>query len=198
MTVTSRRLTREQIHVMPMNMSPHRKHMSGCKVFRHQTTNCWPKSIFLTGTSKDNHQSSLAAFHPLRDEIWCVHQEALTHHWLVWSSSSPRWAQAGQNGVRLPEWSQVYEVFSCSVSDSLNGAVRSWREDEPKVRREHLYTSLSLRDSYQWATSLQLVYSEQVLSVLIYIQSKPLTVWITTNSGKFLKRWEYQTTLPAS
>ena len=27
---------------------------------------------------------------------------------------------------------------------------------------------------------------------------KPLTVWITTNGGKFLKRWEYQTTLPAS
>ena len=27
---------------------------------------------------------------------------------------------------------------------------------------------------------------------------KPLTVWITTNCGKFLKRWEYQTTLPAS
>ena len=27
---------------------------------------------------------------------------------------------------------------------------------------------------------------------------KPLTVWITTNCGKFLKRWEYQTTLLAS
>ena len=27
---------------------------------------------------------------------------------------------------------------------------------------------------------------------------KPLTVWITTNCEKFLKRWEYQTTLPAS
>ena len=26
----------------------------------------------------------------------------------------------------------------------------------------------------------------------------PLTVWITTNCGKFLKRWEYQTTLAAS
>ena len=24
----------------------------------------------------------------------------------------------------------------------------------------------------------------------------PLTVWITTNCGKFLKRWKYQTTLP--
>ena len=28
--------------------------------------------------------------------------------------------------------------------------------------------------------------------------SKSLTVWITTKYGKFLKRWEYQTTLPAS
>ena len=27
---------------------------------------------------------------------------------------------------------------------------------------------------------------------------KPLTVWITTNCGKFLKRWEYQITLPVS
>ena len=27
---------------------------------------------------------------------------------------------------------------------------------------------------------------------------KPLTVWITTNYGKFFKKWEYQTTLPAS
>ena len=27
---------------------------------------------------------------------------------------------------------------------------------------------------------------------------KPLIVWITTSSRKFLKRWEYQTTLPAS
>ena len=27
---------------------------------------------------------------------------------------------------------------------------------------------------------------------------KPLTVWITTNCGKFFKRWECQTTLPVS
>ena len=27
---------------------------------------------------------------------------------------------------------------------------------------------------------------------------KPLTVWITINGGKFWKRWEYQTTRPAS
>ena len=27
---------------------------------------------------------------------------------------------------------------------------------------------------------------------------KPLTVWITINCGKYLKRWEYQITWPAS
>ena len=32
---------------------------------------------------------------------------------------------------------------------------------------------------------------------LILKTSKPLPVWITTNCGKFLKRWEYQTPLPA-
>ena len=28
--------------------------------------------------------------------------------------------------------------------------------------------------------------------------AKPSTVWIATNCGKFFKRWEYQTTWPAS
>ena len=28
--------------------------------------------------------------------------------------------------------------------------------------------------------------------------TKPLTVWITTNCGKFWKRWKYQAPLPAS
>ena len=28
----------------------------------------------------------------------------------------------------------------------------------------------------------------------LLIMPKPLTVWITTNCGKFLERWKYQTT----
>ena len=32
----------------------------------------------------------------------------------------------------------------------------------------------------------------------LLIMPKPLTVWITTNCGKFWKRWEYQTAWPAS
>ena len=39
---------------------------------------------------------------------------------------------------------------------------------------------------------------EKHLLLLLLIMPKPFTVWITTNCGKFLKRWEYQTTYPAS
>ena len=35
-------------------------------------------------------------------------------------------------------------------------------------------------------------------SILSLTMLKPLTVWMTTNCRKFLKRSEYQTTLPAS
>jgi len=39
--------------------------------------------------------------------------------------------------------------------------------------------------------------SKTSISVLLTM-SKPLTVWITTKCGKFFKRWEHQTTWPAS
>ena len=32
----------------------------------------------------------------------------------------------------------------------------------------------------------------------LFTMPKPLTVWITTNCRKFLKRWKHQTTWPAS
>ena len=35
-------------------------------------------------------------------------------------------------------------------------------------------------------------------SIALLTMPKPLTVWITINCGKFWKRWEYQTTWPAS
>ena len=40
--------------------------------------------------------------------------------------------------------------------------------------------------------------SRKVSISALLTMPKPLTVWITTDYGKFLKRWEYQTTLPAS
>ena len=43
------------------------------------------------------------------------------------------------------------------------------------------------------AREFQKKYSSASLTML-----KLLSVWITTNCGKFFKRWKYQATLPAS
>ena len=40
--------------------------------------------------------------------------------------------------------------------------------------------------------------SRKISTFFLLTMPKPLTVCITTNCGKFLKRWEYQTTWPAS
>ena len=40
--------------------------------------------------------------------------------------------------------------------------------------------------------------SRKTTTFALLTTPKPLTVWITTNYGKLLKRWEYQTTCPAS
>ena len=42
-------------------------------------------------------------------------------------------------------------------------------------------------------TSYRKISTSALLTIL-----KPLTVWITTNCGKFFNRWEYQITLLAS
>ena len=40
--------------------------------------------------------------------------------------------------------------------------------------------------------------SRKTSSSALLTMPKPLTMWITTNCGKFWKRWEYQTIWPAS
>ena len=40
--------------------------------------------------------------------------------------------------------------------------------------------------------------SRKTFTSALLTTPNPLTVWITTNCGKFFKRWEYQTNLLAS
>ena len=44
-----------------------------------------------------------------------------------------------------------------------------------------------------WIIEKAREFQKTAISALL-IMAKPLTVWITTNCGKFRKRWEYQTT----
>ena len=59
------------------------------------------------------------------------------------------------------------------------------KAEEPKIKLPTSVGSLKKEDSSRKTS----------ISVLLTMP-KPLTVWITANCGKFLKRWEYKTTLP--
>ena len=48
-----------------------------------------------------------------------------------------------------------------------------------------------------WIIKNATEFQKNIYSALL-ITPNPLTVWIITNCGKFFKRWEYQTTWPAS
>ena len=48
-----------------------------------------------------------------------------------------------------------------------------------------------------WIIEKAREFQKTYISALLTMP-KPLTVWITINCGKFWKRWEYQTTWPAS
>ena len=54
---------------------------------------------------------------------------------------------------------------------------------EPEIKLPTSVGSLKRQDSSRKTSTSPLLNT-----------AKPLTVWITTNCGKFFKRWEYQTT----
>ena len=49
----------------------------------------------------------------------------------------------------------------------------------------------------RWIMEKAREFQKNITSVLLTMP-KPLTVWIIKNCGKFLKRWEFQTSLPLS
>ena len=61
------------------------------------------------------------------------------------------------------------------------------KAEEPETKLPTLAGSLKKQESFRKAS----------ISALLTMP-KPLTVWITINCGKLWKRWEYQTTWPAS
>ena len=61
------------------------------------------------------------------------------------------------------------------------------KAEEPEIK---LPTSTG---SYKKQENSRKTFTSALLNML-----KPLMVWITIKCGQFLKRWEYQTTLPAS
>ena len=76
--------------------------------------------------------------------------------------------------ARLPQYSN-FQMFKMDLE----------KAEEPEIKLPTSVGSLKKRESSRKTSAL-------------LIMPKPLTVWIITSCGKFLKRWESQTTLPTS
>ena len=84
--------------------------------------------------------------------------------------------------VLLPGKSHGY-TEDCKDTNALP----YWRTDESEIKLPTSAGSSKHQESFRKTSTSALL-----------TMPKPLTVWITTNCGKFFKRWEYQTTWSAS
>ena len=78
---------------------------------------------------------------------------------------------------------RLQQYMNCDFPDVQAGFKKA---KEPEIK-----LSTSLGSLKKWESSRK-------TSTSLLTMPKPLTVWITINCGKFLQRWEYQTTWPAS
>ena len=73
-------------------------------------------------------------------------------------------------------WFKNFQIFKLD----------SEKAEEPEIKLPTSTGSLKKQEN-----------SRKTSTSALLTMPKPLTVWITTNCGKFLKKWEYQTILPA-
>ena len=102
--------------------------------------------------------------------------------------------------VRSLGWEDPLEKEMATHSSILAWRI-PWTEEPGRLQSTGLQ-----RVRHDWATSLHFIpgslekqeSSRKTFISALLTMPKPLTVWITTNCGKFWKIWAYQTTWPAS
>ena len=78
--------------------------------------------------------------------------------------------------------------FSCTRTENFQMYKLGFEEaEEPEIKLPTSAGSWKKQES-----------SRKTSISALLTMPKPLTVWITTNCGRLLKRWGYQTTFPAS
>ena len=130
--------------------------------------------------------------------------------WQIWKTQ--QWPQDWKRSVFIPipkkgnakECSKFHTIALISQTNKLVLKILQARLQE-HVNRELPDVQAGFRKGRgtrdQIANICGIIEKARELQKNIYFcfidYTKSLTVWITTNCGKFFKRWEYQTTWPA-
>ena len=152
--------------------------------------------------------SGRAIYNP---ERWCCESDALSTSGNLENSRGHRTGK-GQFFIPIPKKGNVKECLDYSTAVLIPHAGKFI----PKILQVRLqqYMNWELSDvqagfrkgretrdrisNIHWIIEKATEFQKKTSTSVSVTTLKPLTVWITTNCGKFLKRWEYQTTLPAS
>ena len=86
----------------------------------------------------------------------------------------------------------MLKILQASLQQYVNHELQMFKLDLEKAEEPEIKLSTSVGSSKKQESSRKISISA------LLTMPKPLTVWITINCGKFWKRWEYQTTWPAS
>ena len=86
----------------------------------------------------------------------------------------------------------MLKILQAGLQQSMNQNFQMFmldleKAEEPEIKLPTFVGSSKKQES-----------SRKTSTSALLTMPKPLTGWLTTNCGKFFKRWEYQTTLPAS
>ena len=83
----------------------------------------------------------------------------------------------------------------------LQARLQQYMNQEPEDTQAGFRKGRGTRDqiaNIHWIIEKAREFQKNTYFCFIDYAKKPLTMWITTNFEKFLKKWEYQTTLPDS
>ena len=86
----------------------------------------------------------------------------------------------------------MLKILQARLQQYVNHELQMFKLDLEKAEEPEIKLPTSAGSSKKQESSRRTYISALVT------MPKPLTVWITINCGRFLKRWEYQTTWPAS
>ena len=84
----------------------------------------------------------------------------------------------------------MLKILQARLQQYLNSELQMFKLDLEKAEEPEIKLPTSIESSKKQESSRK--------TSALLTMPKPLTVWITTNCGKFFKRCDYQTTWPAS
>ena len=86
----------------------------------------------------------------------------------------------------------MLKILQVKFQQYMNWDLQMFKLDLEKKEEQKIKLPTSVGSSKKQESS------SKTSTFALFTTPIPLTVWITTNCGKFFKKWEYQTTWPAS